>query len=508
MSNTNIVNIQTSDTFQTWLNTTNDLVDVMNENVMLAGPGAGYTIQGNSTLIGSFTANTINSTTSTINTLSAFNILRPVDQTQPIAIGSPINLNSTTENIFNIQTPSGFRPIIRMINGGNARWLISHDNTASNSSISIRVEGSVTPQMTLSQTGRLTVNQLEGDGSLITNLSSASVSNLDASKITSGIFDIARIPNLDASKITTGILADTRIPNLNASKITAGVLADARIPNLDASKITTGVLGDARIPTTIVRTSRNVNSSNGITGGGNLSSDLNLSLTGLPLAILNLASNGLIVRTGTSSAVSRSITGFANQINVSNGDGVSGNPSISAVIASKEEAEAGLDNTKLMTSLRVAEAIRSFDYPEVLVNTTSQTNIIFPDLVEGSYDFFIENVQNTSSSTRTLNVFMSSDNGATWLLCAAGTGNNYLSYRCSGLLSINTKYGIGIYETSITTTDPGLLPFIAHGSTSATPLKLVKPATLPLPINAIRFAWNANQFGTDVNQKITMKRIR
>jgi hypothetical protein len=39
--------------------------------------------------------------------------------------------------------------------------------------------------------------------------------------------------------------------------------------------------------------------------------------------------NGLVSRTGAGSAVARTITGTANQINVSNGDGVSGNPTLS-----------------------------------------------------------------------------------------------------------------------------------------------------------------------------------
>lgn len=51
---------------------------------------------------------------------------------------------------------------------------------------------------------------------------------LDASKISSGVFDEERIPNLDASKITSGTLAADRIPELDASKITSGVLATNR----------------------------------------------------------------------------------------------------------------------------------------------------------------------------------------------------------------------------------------------------------------------------------------
>jgi hypothetical protein len=106
---------------------------------------------------------------------------------------------------------------------------------------------------------------------------SGDIPNLDASKITSGVFDVARIPNLDASKITSGrfplarlptsatanrflvvrtanadpvydVIVAGDIPGLDASKIVSGTFDVARIPNLDASKITSGTFDVARIP--------------------------------------------------------------------------------------------------------------------------------------------------------------------------------------------------------------------------------------------------------------------
>lgn len=74
-------------------------------------------------------------------------------------------------------------------------------------------------------------------------------------------------------------------------------------------------------------------------------------------AIAGLTANGMIARTGAGTAAARTLAGTTNQIAVTNGNGVAGNPTISAVIASQAEAEAGTDNVKLMTALRVTQAM-------------------------------------------------------------------------------------------------------------------------------------------------------
>jgi microcystin-dependent protein len=240
VSNTSITNVEITDTFQVWLNKTNQIIDLANENIMLAGPGAGFTITGNSTLNGSFTANVLTSTSGRIDNLSIINLSRAVDSDETIISESPIRINSNIENIFTLKTSSGNRAIFRLINGGNASWEIGQSTSAGASPIIIRTTGASTPQAILTQAGRFTVNELEGNGSLITNLSLTAIPDLPASKTTSGTFNTARIPNLNASKITTGVLGDARIPDLNTSKITDGIFSIARLPISTKQQAETG----------------------------------------------------------------------------------------------------------------------------------------------------------------------------------------------------------------------------------------------------------------------------
>jgi hypothetical protein len=70
-----------------------------------------------------------------------------------------------------------------------------------------------------------------------------------------------------------------------------------------------------------------ISSGTGLTGGGNLTANRTLSLTGQALALHNLATNGLIARTGSGTVSARTITAGTG-ISVTNGDGVSGDPTI------------------------------------------------------------------------------------------------------------------------------------------------------------------------------------
>lgn len=174
MSNTSITNVEITDTFEIWIRKTNEVIDIINENVMLAGPGAGYIVEGNHELVGNFKATNISAISpgsiASLNSIITREITRADDITLPIDFFSPIKVTSNQENLLTLQTTIGSRPILRLINGLNSSWEVGQSTSAANSPITIRVEGSANPQLTLTQTGNLTVSGTitTGPGSIFT----------------------------------------------------------------------------------------------------------------------------------------------------------------------------------------------------------------------------------------------------------------------------------------------------------------------------------------------------
>ena len=171
MSNTSITNVEITDTFQVWISKTNEVIDILNENVMLAGPGAGYIVEGNHELVGNFIATNITARQSaSLKSITTSDITRLDDITLPIDFFSPIKVTSNQENLLTLQTTVGSRPILRFINGANFGWAVGQSTAAVGSPITIRVEGSASPQLTLTENGNLTVSGTitTGPGSIFT----------------------------------------------------------------------------------------------------------------------------------------------------------------------------------------------------------------------------------------------------------------------------------------------------------------------------------------------------
>jgi hypothetical protein len=108
----------------------------------------------------------------------------------------------------------------------------------------------------------------------------------------------------------------------------------------------------------VTATTAEINHIDGVTAPIQTQLDNKQPADGTLIALAALdASAGVLAQTGADTFAKRTLSGTANQITVTNGDGAAGNPTIAAVVASQAEAEAGTDATKLMTPQRAAQAI-------------------------------------------------------------------------------------------------------------------------------------------------------
>ena len=153
MAKLDITSVNTSDTFQVWLNKTNELVELMNSEVLTASP-VGDTTIGNATLTGVFTAIDLVSNTSIMNSLSTVSIVNKVDPVNFIAFDSPISVTSTQEKLLVLESSSQ-KPAINLINADGANWNVTLGTTTANSSFILETEGALNPQFILNQDGDL-----------------------------------------------------------------------------------------------------------------------------------------------------------------------------------------------------------------------------------------------------------------------------------------------------------------------------------------------------------------
>jgi hypothetical protein len=168
-----------------------------------------------------------------------------------------------------------------------------------------------------------------------------------------GVATAAQALRIDS---TNYIASSTATANTVAVRDGLGNIVANTITGNLVGNVTGNVTGNAGTVTNGVYTTRSIATGTGLTGGGDLSQNRTIELTGQALALHSLTTPGFFVRTTTGIA-SRTITGTVNQVIVASGDGAVGNPNISLVIASQIEAEEGTNNIKVMTPLRTKEAI-------------------------------------------------------------------------------------------------------------------------------------------------------
>ena len=213
MAKVNIEQVNITDTFQSWLDKTNELVTLVNTDVMTASV-LGDTTIGNATLIGSFTANTVVSETSvTANTVLTTSIQNKDSIGSNINSLSPIEISSSERNILSVTAPTG--PVISMTNQFPITWTVSLSSDADTAEFQI-TRGFDAPIIRLTSDSNVILNanttilnDLTVSGSIIGNTSSASI--LETSRTISATADINWSVSFDGSSNVTA--AATIQPN-------------------------------------------------------------------------------------------------------------------------------------------------------------------------------------------------------------------------------------------------------------------------------------------------------
>lgn len=183
-----------ADTFQSWLDITNDLVEIATTDAMTAS-ALGDTTTGNSTLIGSFTANTVVA----FNTLRT-NILSPKVGSSTIEVTSPVTIETPTQTVQALISTNA--PRVSYSNGAII-WRVGFESNANTSFIVDT--GSGTRKLSVSPSGDLTIagnmnvgnnlvvgNNLTVTGTITGNISGTVTGNIsgNAATVTNGVYTI------------------------------------------------------------------------------------------------------------------------------------------------------------------------------------------------------------------------------------------------------------------------------------------------------------------------------
>lgn len=145
MAKTGINQVTTAQTFQTWLDRTNEIVNIIGSDAMTAS-SLGDTTTGNATLVGDFTANTV-----IAEDLFRADNISPRDGSTEISVSAPINITSSLQNVHTHTSTAGPRIVL---SSGSVVWTTGFSNITDNSFI--LNTGAGNNKLELTTTGNLT----------------------------------------------------------------------------------------------------------------------------------------------------------------------------------------------------------------------------------------------------------------------------------------------------------------------------------------------------------------
>ena len=150
MSKSSIQNVTTTQTFQNWLDKTNEMVDIFRDSAVTASVSGDETV-GDATILGEFTANTV-AAADELRT----NLVSAYTAGQVINFDHPINITGTTSEIVATFTFGASGAKTRYTDGSTA-WEIGINNSTD---ADFLIQENNSEQFKLSRAGVLTVPSL------------------------------------------------------------------------------------------------------------------------------------------------------------------------------------------------------------------------------------------------------------------------------------------------------------------------------------------------------------
>jgi hypothetical protein len=343
-------------TFQTWLESHNDLVDLMKTDVVTVSPLPGGDVAvGNATIQGTFTANTIVASTGiNANNISSITTGTNIDVVDPIRF-----VTTSTNNVATFLNNNGART---RYSTSAVSWNVGLETGAATSFII--ATGSGDPQFRVSANGEISISNLTVSNTIVgtsrdsLKLSTPRTISMSGDVVwNSGNFDgSANVSS--SSSIQNNVVTDQKIRQsvglsvIGRSASTTGNVADIsagsdhQVLRRSGTSIGFGALNLSQPAA--------VSGILPIANGGTGSSSAAAARAALGAqAAFNVS--GILTQTGPDTFAGRTIS-QGTGISVANGDGVSGNPTVAVTTASVSEIQSLSGTNKLPTTSGIATA--------------------------------------------------------------------------------------------------------------------------------------------------------